>query len=144
MSELPRYEVLEKVFIQPYIFHPGSEISTSVPPSKALHPLNDAAREAMEAYYNKEYKTRDEYGKEVTLKPNAGFRPNTEESIQADQHEVRLHALPGADAVSKADLEVLQRPLQPDLIPDGDKSVEVLDPDAPVIHKSAPAPKLKA
>ncbi len=144
-SELPRYEVLERCFIQPNKLEPGSIISTDLSPAKHLKPLNAAAKAKMEEYYSKEYETRDAFDRPIKVKPNEGFRPHEAAKAQKP-HTVILHTAP-APGTSGETIGVLDRPLQPNLEPTGslaDVEAEPEDPDelplAKVEH-SAPAKK---
>jgi hypothetical protein len=69
----PRYELTEKTFLAPHLLHPGSVIESSAEPGRYWKPLNDEARAAKEAWYDKDFDV-EEGGKIVKKKLNAIHR----------------------------------------------------------------------
>jgi len=148
-TELPRYRVLERCFIQPNKIEPESIISTDLPPAKHLEPLNTAAKAKMEEYYSKEYEVVDDYGNPKKVKPNEGFRPPSANQPKGPKPPtVILHREPPAGSGGEI-IGVLDRPLQPNLVAQGDEAAvfdedEDDDPDdQPLVKVEHAAPAKK-
>lgn len=94
MSEIPKYEVIRQTIISPHRLEPGSVIETFSSPGDHLAPLNQAARDAMEVWYNEEHPVLDRDGEPIFYldergqrtqkmwKPHASSRPVPYEKVE--------------------------------------------------------------
>jgi hypothetical protein len=84
---MPRYQCVQETFFQPNLYRKGDILETDAAPGPHFAPLNKAAREALEAWYN-EPVTYTEYDKETgeakathTIYPHRKFKlPETSEA----------------------------------------------------------------
>lgn len=98
MSEMPEYLVLQDTFFAPKMVLAGSKVATHAPPGPHLQPLNEAARQRMEEWYEEEHPTLDKNGDpnyDKTYKPHAMYRYADLAEVQ--QHEMHVLAEPGKE-----------------------------------------------
>lgn len=101
----PQYKLLADTFVAPRKLLAGSIIATNGPPGQHMEPMNDAARERMEAWYNEEHPTLDKNGDqnfEKTYKPHAIFRYSLPEEVEV--HEVHVQSGPSTDFAGEVSL----------------------------------------
>lgn len=99
-DEIPEYRVLSRAFFEPHTVEPGAKIRWQGAPGPHLEPLNQAARDAMEKWFNEEVdeldpRTGDPTGKK--FKPRAGNKFIRTESDSAPVAPVELLSSPDAD-----------------------------------------------
>lgn len=111
MTETPRYRVLQDSFYEPDLVRAGSIIETSAPPGPHVEPLNRAAWERLEAWYEEEFDEIDNTGKKTgnKIKPHAQYRLRP--YVEAQSYTTDLIEAPGADDDTKT-LSVAEVALQ--------------------------------
>lgn len=147
-SEIPQYRVLTDTFIAPRMVLAGSIIETHGSPGAHLQPLNQAAVDKMEAWYDEDYPTVDKDGRPDggSYKPHERFRIRTYEA--GEVHEVNVLAEPApADMTGSMSLAQVdqrqatdQRPgpaLIPKTVPASGKAVDGEPGDGTKVIESA-------
>lgn len=69
-----RYEVLSRVFIEPYLLEKGSVIDYGGPVGPHLYPLNDEAVAAFQVWYEEEHELLDKEGEPIFFLDEDGVR----------------------------------------------------------------------
>lgn len=109
-EEIPTYRIVDPkgAFIEPQLVAAGSVIRYNGPPGPHLEPINDAARERMEAWYEEEYDEIDDKGKKTgqKVKPHARYRmaPPSETPATLYGVEVLAEAIPMEKVQSLAEI----------------------------------------
>lgn len=94
-NDVPQYRLLADTFFAPKTVLAGSIVATHAPPGPHLMPLNEAAKEKMEEWYNEEHPTLDKNGDpnfEKMYKPHAIYR--YAEPQAAEVHETHVLSEP--------------------------------------------------
>lgn len=94
-DSIPQYRVLQDTFFAPKMVLAGSVVATHASPGPHLMPLNEAAKERMEAWYDEEHPTLDKNGDpdpERTYKPHAIYRYADRAAVE--QHEMHVISHP--------------------------------------------------
>lgn len=104
-QEVPEYRLLADAFFAPKMVYAGSIVRTFLAPGPHMQPLNQAAVDRMEEWYNEEHPTRDKDGTpnfEKTWKPHLQHKIVTQPAQEV--HAVEVLAGPPADRTGELSL----------------------------------------
>lgn len=111
----PQYRVLADTFFSPKMVAAGSIVATHAPPGHHLQPLNEAAHDAMEKWYDEDYPVIDKDGKDTgqTHKPHMQFRQQLYEPGVNHHVEVLADPTP-TDMTNSLSLAEVHQQARPD------------------------------
>lgn len=91
-DERPRYQLLADSFFAPYLVAKGSIITWDGPPHQFLEPINAAARDKMEEFYNQDFtfRVKDPDGGEDLVRTH---RPRADLRLAASGEAAPVHTM---------------------------------------------------
>ena len=155
-EDVPEYRIVDSkgAFIEPQLVAAGSVIRYNGPPGPHLQPLNHAAYQRMEAWYEEEYDEVDDKGKKTGEKvyPHRKYRiaPPSENPSTLYGVEVIAEAQPQENIQSLAEILASKKPtsVRPppaSYFPTADTAAPAqLKGGAEVVSEPKPAPKPRA
>ena len=108
-GQVPEYETLADMFVQPDLIRKGSVIRTFASPGPHLAPLNAAADAAFEKWYNEEAFEVDDHGKKTGRKFKHHEQFRTVKYKGADLAAVEVLTAPTEEKEGKTIYELAQK-----------------------------------